>query len=73
MVFAWQGEEMPFPATTLRLERLHLAFDMLAATTLVRAHLAPAAGVHAPASCRCHGSFVHAAAELMRHFRDATA
>lgn len=44
MTFAWQGDEAPYPATTLRLERVHLAFDMLAATALFRRHLAPAAG-----------------------------
>jgi hypothetical protein len=44
VVFAWQGNDMVFPATTLRLQCLHLAFDMLAATALFRAHLGPAPG-----------------------------
>jgi hypothetical protein len=47
VVFAWQGDSMVFPATTLRLDCMHLAFDMLAATALFRIHMAPAKGAAA--------------------------
>jgi hypothetical protein len=47
VVFAWQGDSVMFPATMLRLDCTHLAFDMLAATALFRMHLAPARGATA--------------------------
>jgi hypothetical protein len=48
VVFAWQEDGMVFPVKTLRLDCMHLAFDMLAATALFRAHLTPAEGAAAP-------------------------
>lgn len=48
VVFAWQEDGMVFPVKTLRLDCMHLAFDMLAATALFRAHLTSAKGETAP-------------------------
>ena len=44
VVFAWQEDGMTFPAKTLQLGCMHLAFDMLAAIAHFRVHLTPAKG-----------------------------